>query len=88
MLLSVLYLPSGKHKNKKYKKSNNNGPHVEPCVTYLFLYVLFLTAFLITHFGGLGTTAGAHRLWAHRTYKAKLPLRILLMVAQTFYSTE
>ncbi len=27
---------------------------------------------------GIGITAGAHRLWAHRTYKAKLPLRILL----------
>ncbi|XP_076360609.1 acyl-CoA desaturase 1-like [Tachypleus tridentatus] len=29
---------------------------------------------------GLGVTAGAHRLWCHRTYKAKLPLRILLMI--------
>ena len=28
--------------------------------------------------GALGITAGAHRLWAHRSYKAKLPLRILL----------
>lgn len=28
-------------------------------------------------------TAGAHRLWAHRTYSAKLPLRILLMILQT-----
>lgn len=27
---------------------------------------------------GLGITAGAHRLWAHRSYKAKLPLRIFL----------
>ena len=26
----------------------------------------------------MGITAGAHRLWAHRTYKAKTPLRILL----------
>jgi stearoyl-CoA desaturase (Delta-9 desaturase) len=33
--------------------------------------------------GGLGITAGAHRLWAHRTYKAKLPLRILLCIFQT-----
>ncbi|KAK5650539.1 hypothetical protein RI129_001568 [Pyrocoelia pectoralis] len=30
-----------------------------------------------------GITAGAHRLWAHRSYKAKLPLRILLMIWQT-----
>lgn len=30
--------------------------------------------------GGLGITAGAHRLWAHRSYKAKLPLRVILMV--------
>ncbi|XP_032664484.1 acyl-CoA desaturase 2-like [Odontomachus brunneus] len=31
------------------------------------------------HAAGLGITAGAHRLWAHRSYNAKLPLRILLM---------
>ena len=31
----------------------------------------------------LGTTAGAHRLWAHRSYKARLPLRILLGILQT-----
>ncbi|KAL4240636.1 suppressor of clathrin deficiency [Mactra antiquata] len=29
---------------------------------------------------GLGITAGAHRLWSHRSYKAKLPLRILLAI--------
>jgi len=26
----------------------------------------------------LGITAGAHRLWAHRSYHARMPLRILL----------
>ncbi|XP_017780909.1 PREDICTED: acyl-CoA Delta(11) desaturase-like [Nicrophorus vespilloides] len=30
-----------------------------------------------------GITAGAHRLWSHRSYKAKLPLRILLLFFQT-----
>ncbi|XP_002411990.3 acyl-CoA Delta-9 desaturase [Ixodes scapularis] len=29
---------------------------------------------------GLSVTAGAHRLWSHRSYKAKLPLRTLLML--------
>lgn len=33
--------------------------------------------------GGLGITAGAHRLWAHRTYKATLPVRLLLGLFQT-----
>jgi len=31
----------------------------------------------------LGVTAGAHRLWAHRTYRAKLPLRIFLAICNT-----
>uniref|UniRef100_H3DQ01 stearoyl-CoA 9-desaturase n=1 Tax=Tetraodon nigroviridis TaxID=99883 RepID=H3DQ01_TETNG len=31
----------------------------------------------------LGITAGAHRLWSHRTYKASLPLRIFLGVANS-----
>jgi stearoyl-CoA desaturase (delta-9 desaturase) len=32
---------------------------------------------------GLGITAGCHRLWAHKSYKAKLPLRLLLAFFQT-----
>ena len=31
-------------------------------------------------FGAFGVTAGAHRLWTHRSYKAKLPFRVLLML--------
>ncbi|XP_071558490.1 (11Z)-hexadec-11-enoyl-CoA conjugase isoform X1 [Temnothorax nylanderi] len=31
------------------------------------------------HTCGIGITAGLHRLWAHRSYSAKLPLRILLV---------
>jgi len=38
-----------------------------------FLYVI----------GGLGITAGAHRLWAHRSYRAKWPLRLLLACMQS-----
>lgn len=34
-------------------------------------------------FGGFGITGGAHRLWAHRSYKAKWPLRVLAAIAQT-----
>ncbi|RZC32996.1 FA desaturase domain containing protein [Asbolus verrucosus] len=32
---------------------------------------------------GQGITAGAHRLWAHRSYKAKLPLKLILCFFQT-----
>jgi len=38
---------------------------------------------LIGYWSGFGITAGAHRLWTHRTYKAKLPLRIFLALANT-----
>lgn len=31
----------------------------------------------------LGVTAGAHRLWSHRSYRASLPLRIFLAVANS-----
>ncbi|XP_046962394.1 acyl-CoA Delta-9 desaturase-like [Vanessa cardui] len=44
--------------------------------TRLFAVVLYLCS-------GLGITAGAHRLWAHKSYKAKLPLRILLTIFNT-----
>ncbi|KAG8189172.1 hypothetical protein JTE90_018463 [Oedothorax gibbosus] len=38
--------------------------------------ILFHTAF--GFMAGFGITAGAHRLWSHRSYKARLPLRIIL----------
>ncbi|XP_068927399.1 stearoyl-CoA desaturase [Petaurus breviceps papuanus] len=31
----------------------------------------------------LGITAGAHRLWSHRSYKARLPLRVFLTIFNT-----
>ncbi|XP_074605761.1 acyl-CoA Delta-9 desaturase-like [Brevipalpus obovatus] len=37
-------------------------------------------AFLMYIMSGLGITAGAHRLWSHRSYKAKWPLRVILCV--------
>lgn len=46
------------------------------------LYTILFALMLYT-VSGLGITAGAHRLWAHRSYKAKLPLRILLAVFNT-----
>ncbi|XP_031565068.1 stearoyl-CoA desaturase 5-like [Actinia tenebrosa] len=42
-----------------------------------------LWVILCHHFGGLGITMGAHRLWAHRSYKAKWPLRLILMVSNS-----
>jgi stearoyl-CoA desaturase (delta-9 desaturase) len=33
--------------------------------------------------GGFGITAGAHRLWAHNSYKTNTPLKILLLFFQT-----
>ena len=38
---------------------------------------------LITSIGCLGVTVGAHRLWAHATFKASWPLRLLYMMAHT-----
>lgn len=42
------------------------------------LFALFLYTV-----SGLGITAGAHRLWAHRSYKAKWPLRLILIIFNT-----
>merc|ERR1719324_146306 len=45
--------------------------------TYIFGFFMYV-------FNALGVTAGVHRLWAHRSYKANLPYRILLMVSIVF----
>lgn len=39
---------------------------------------LILAALVLVWISGIGITAGAHRLWSHRSYKASLPLRMLL----------
>lgn len=52
------------------------------------LYQIFFIAkwptvfwtFLCYMFSGLGITAGAHRLWSHKSYKAKWPMRLILMI--------
>lgn len=40
-------------------------------------------AFILYQLGGFGVTAGAHRLWAHRSFKAKWPLRLFLTTCNT-----
>lgn len=46
-----------------------------------FLTTLF--AFATIYTSGFGITAGVHRLWSHRAYRARLPLRILLALLFT-----
>lgn len=41
------------------------------------------TAILLIHWGLLGITAGAHRLWSHKAYKAKWPLKLILTIFNT-----
>ncbi|XP_036450782.1 stearoyl-CoA desaturase 5-like [Colossoma macropomum] len=50
-------------------------PRAHP-FTWIWTYVCFIIT-------ALGVTAGAHRLWSHRSYKAKLPLRIFLAAANS-----
>jgi len=46
--------------------------------TYTWLFTIALYAMT-----ALGITAGAHRLWTHRSYHAKLPLRIFLAMCNS-----
>ena len=58
---------------------------------YAFYYVvttpelraLWIFDYVYGLFGGLGVSAGAHRLWSHKTYHASLPVRIFLMICFT-----
>uniref|UniRef100_A0A1I7TRK8 FA_desaturase domain-containing protein n=1 Tax=Caenorhabditis tropicalis TaxID=1561998 RepID=A0A1I7TRK8_9PELO len=46
-------------------------------------YSRWLTVFwvFVLHvLGSMGVTGGAHRLWAHRSYKARFPMRVFLML--------
>lgn len=50
--------------------------------TNTYLTTMIFTV-LLTLMGIVGVTCGAHRLWAHQTYKANTFLRIVLMLCQT-----
>ncbi|XP_021924193.1 acyl-CoA Delta(11) desaturase-like isoform X2 [Zootermopsis nevadensis] len=52
---------------------------VPPILQHFYVFKAWSNTDLIYGFvGGLGVTAGAHRYWTHKSYKAKLPLRIIL----------
>jgi stearoyl-CoA desaturase (delta-9 desaturase) len=45
-------------------------------LTVTFIYIISVAS-------GLGILVGSHRLWAHRSFKARWPLRLLLIILQT-----
>ncbi|XP_028044346.1 acyl-CoA Delta(11) desaturase-like isoform X3 [Bombyx mandarina] len=51
------------------------------CGKYAFPLKLgtFLFAYAMIVFSGIGITCGVHRLWTHRSYKVKAPMKFLLM---------
>lgn len=63
------------------------------CIYKLNLYTFLNIGFHVLLFfflgicvwilSGLGVTAGLHRLWSHKSYKAKWPLRLILMLMST-----
>ncbi|KAK9884968.1 hypothetical protein WA026_009203 [Henosepilachna vigintioctopunctata] len=46
-------------------------------------YLTSLQIVILYVVGEVGITAGLHRLWTHRAYKAKWPLRLILMISST-----
>lgn len=52
-------------------------------INQLFCYfysIIFISVYIWAVLGGLGITAGAHRLWSHKSYKATYSLRFFLML--------
>ena len=47
------------------------------------LWATFFTMSCFMLWAGFGVTAGSHRLWCHRSYEARLPFRIFLMIGHT-----
>lgn len=88
-------LRSGKtmYEGKEYRA----GPHwfnivflsiMHSCAAYGFYHLftnfswnILICAFGLYQFSGLGITAGAHRLWAHRSYTAHPIVQVFLMLA-------
>ncbi|XP_059050059.1 acyl-CoA Delta-9 desaturase [Achroia grisella] len=86
--------PSGKSKLSKSREANWPAVLLLIHIHLLSLYGLWLLFFevkwktvffllFLTSIAILGMTSGAHRLWAHQTYKATKSLRLVLMLCQT-----
>lgn len=52
-------------------------------LTTPFYWQTYLLAFVCYCISGVGITAGYHRLFSHRSYDAKLPIRLLLIIMGT-----
>ncbi|KAL0274878.1 UNVERIFIED_CONTAM: hypothetical protein PYX00_002905 [Menopon gallinae] len=50
---------------------------------FLSMLSILVPVMLLVFLGGEGITIGAHRLWTHRSFKATLPLQLLLITFQT-----
>ena len=57
--------------------------HGDLLIRQIKLTQFISSGFVLYIFSGIGITAGAHRLWSHRAYKAKFPLRVFLMILDT-----
>jgi len=78
-----------------YKEGNVNWPmvvyitlvHVAACVGIWTIpkctWQTLLWAFILWPISGFGITGGVHRLWSHRSYKARLPYRFVVMLANS-----
>lgn len=54
-----------------------------PKITALFTSPRLSPGVVCYLFSALGVTAGAHRLWSHRSYKASFPLRVFLALGNS-----
>jgi stearoyl-CoA desaturase (delta-9 desaturase) len=45
---------------------------------FKIVHMVFVADIVYGYFGAQGITAGAHRYWTHKSYRAKLPLRIIM----------
>lgn len=46
-------------------------------------YQTVIWAYFVAMSSGFGVLSGAHRLWSHKCYKARTPLRVFLMILET-----
>ena len=49
-------------------------------LTTPFIWKTYLLAFIFYYIGGVGITAGYHRLWSHRSYDAHWTVQIFLLL--------
>lgn len=57
----------------------HTATHIRNLIFFFFIKLIIYPAYLYAYIGEMGIVVGAHRLWAHKAYKATWQAKSIIM---------